>query len=169
MSDYGIKDHFARLTEYNYWANEKLSNRILELDEETIVKQVNSSFPSIKETLLHISDAEQMWLSRVKGNPLDEWPSKSFEGTKEILIHHFLTPSISWKRYISELDDGGLTQQFTYQNSKGKEFSNKVADAVTQVMNHSTYHRGQLASIFHQLEETNIPQTDFIKYQRDME
>lgn len=165
----GIKDHFARLTEYNYWANEKLSNRILELDEDVIEKQVSSSFPSIKETLLHISDAEQLWLARVKGNPLDEWPSASFEGGKEILIHHFLTPSISWKRYISELSDGGLTQQFTYKNSKGDEFTNQIAGALTQVTNHSTYHRGQIVSILHQLEETNIPQTDFIKYQRDME
>ena len=167
MSISSIQDHFKRLAEYNYWANERLSNFILEIDEASIEKEINSSFPSIKETILHISDAEEIWLNRLKGKSLSEWPSQSFEGPKEVLIHQWLTPSLSWKKHVAELDEKNLFNTFTYQNTKGTEFTNQVADAITQVVHHSMYHRGQIVSMLHQLEQDNIPQTDFIKYLRE--
>ena len=167
MSITSIQGHFARLTEYNYWANEKLSNYILELDEELIDKEAHSSFPSLKQTILHISDAELIWLNRLKGKSMSQWPSEAFQGPKEVLIHQWLTPSLSWKKHVAELDDESILQSFTYQNTKGTEFSNQIADAITQVMNHSSYHRGQIVSMLRQLEQGDIPQTDFIRYLRE--
>ena len=40
-----------------------------------------------------------------------------------------------------------LGQQIRYTNSKGEDWSNAVADVLTHVVLHSSYHRGQIASL----------------------
>jgi uncharacterized damage-inducible protein DinB len=46
---------------------------------------------------------------------------------------------------LNELE---LTQTVTYTIGSGKQFTNTVQEILFQVINHSTYHRGQIATAF---------------------
>ncbi|MFK5047672.1 DinB family protein, partial [Klebsiella pneumoniae] len=59
-----------------------------------------------------------------------------------------------------------LKASFTYKNLKGMLFSNEVWKTVHHVMNHSTYHRGQIVTMLRQLGVTQIPQSDYIAFIR---
>jgi uncharacterized damage-inducible protein DinB len=46
------------------------------------------------------------------------------------------------------LDEFELDRKIRYANSKGQPFNNSVRDMLFQVINHSTYHRAQIATEF---------------------
>ena len=62
-------------------------------------------------------------------------------------------------------DHYDLNSPIHYRNTKGKEFSNSVDDILYHIINHSTYHRGQLMS---ELKSQGVMpiSTDFIFFKR---
>jgi uncharacterized damage-inducible protein DinB len=60
---------------------------------------------------------------------------------------------------------GSLDTLVEYTNTKGEKFANTRQDILLHVVNHSTYHRGQIASA---LKHAGIdpPTTDYIFYKR---
>jgi uncharacterized damage-inducible protein DinB len=52
------------------------------------------------------------------------------------------------------------------RNLAGNTYRNTLADLIRHVVNHSTYHRGQLATQLRQLGQIP-PATDFIVYRRE--
>jgi hypothetical protein len=66
-----------------------------------------------------------------------------------------------WQEFINTLDPSNLVATVVYKNSKGQSFTNSVADILLQVLMHSTYHRGQIATEMRALGHTPA-YTDFI-------
>ncbi len=52
---------------YNRWANERLFSALEKLNERQFTAAIQSSFPSIRETVFHILFAEWLWLKRWQG------------------------------------------------------------------------------------------------------
>ncbi len=155
-----------KYAQYNYWANDILfSLAEKELDEEMLDREIVSSFPSMKKTIYHIWDAEFIWLKRLKGQSLSDWPGKSFKGTYSEAVKNILLNNLEFVEYVNEAADD-LLKLFSYKNIEGKIFSNPVWESIHHCMNHSTYHRGQVVTMLRQLEVTVIPSTDFITYCR---
>jgi len=75
-----------KYTDYNLWANRRMIAMLSPLSETQIAQDIISSFPSVKMTLLHIWDAEVIWLKRLQGESLDYWPSYNFEGKKADIV-----------------------------------------------------------------------------------
>jgi uncharacterized damage-inducible protein DinB len=78
-----MKKLVADYARYNLWANERIISVVKEMDTSLIDKDLGSSFPSIRQTLLHIWDVETLWLQRLKGENPTAFPSKSFTGSHE--------------------------------------------------------------------------------------
>ena len=154
-------------TQYNYWANELLLSVIeKEMNDEMLDNIIVSSFPSLRKTVYHLWDAEFIWLKRLTGESLNEWPSKNFTGTFSEAKEKILLNDKSFIEFVRNLNDEKLSNTFTYKNIEGKTFTNPIWESVHHCMNHSTYHRGQIVTMFRQLGLTNIPSTDFITYCR---
>jgi uncharacterized damage-inducible protein DinB len=157
----------SQYTKYNYWANEILLSIILnELNNEKLDKTIISSFPSLRKTVYHLWDAEFLWIRRLKGESLDDWPSKKFSGTFSEAKALMLQTSQAFINYAAGLSENDLSKGFTYKNLEGKEFTNPIWESIMHCMNHSTYHRGQIVTMLRQLGITTIPSTDFITYCR---
>jgi uncharacterized damage-inducible protein DinB len=62
--------------------------------------------------------------------------------------------SRAWQAYLDCLTPESLEQPIRYTNSKGEDWSNTVADVLTHVVLHSSYHRGQIASLLGGAGET---------------
>jgi len=63
------------------------------------------------------------------------------------------------------LENADLGRVVQYHTSKGDPFINTVQDILFHIINHSTYHRGQLASLFRQQDISPV-NTDYIFYKR---
>ena len=162
-----LKSTLLRYTNYNHWANEILLRLIdKEVDEEKLDKIIVSSFPSLRKTVFHIWDAENIWIKRLNEESLKDWPSKSFNGSFSSAMEKMLLNSKMFNEFVESSGDEELSIPFTYLNTEGKSFSNPIWEAVLHCMNHSTYHRGQVVTILRQLAVENIPSTDYITYTR---
>jgi len=94
--------------------------------------------------IAHILSAEGLWLARLKQQrpPLPVWPELALaqcEAEGDAL-------GTSWRSYLEECKEAGLSRQISYVNSKGESWSSQVDDVPLHVITHSAYHRGQIAS-----------------------
>ena len=96
------KEALMQLTKYNVWANAKMFGFITEAGETNADMIQSSSFSTIRKTLLHIWDAEIIWIKRLSGEWVADWPSKSFTGTLENAGTLFLTTSKDFIKYAEE-------------------------------------------------------------------
>jgi uncharacterized damage-inducible protein DinB len=151
---------------FNYWANENLLNTILSIGENKLDEQIISSFDSIRKTVYHIWDAENIWLRRWNGVPIDGWPSKNFTGGMQLCKNEMLGNSKSLLEYVVNAPDQQLDKNFQFKLMNGTEGESMYWQSFMHVFNHGTYHRGQLVTMLRQVGVTEIPQTDYIAFVR---
>lgn len=164
-----MKTLLLQYANYNYWAN----SRVIEMLEkaakddgiEVLDCTLKFSFPSLRKTLLHIWDAELIWIKRLKGESLDYFPSSKYTG--DVPLRQILVTSREWIEFITSENEAYFRKEMNYFNTQKKKFSNKVYEMIHHCMNHSTFHRGQLISMLRQVGVKEIMPTDFIVYCRE--
>ena len=161
-----MKELLKQFAAYHLWANQKLIDVILSLPEELQVKEIPSSFKSLHSTLLHMWDAEAAWWQRIKLQERIEVPSEGFKGSIEDVCNELMQQSGMWERWIINASELAIDHVFSYQNSKKEQFKQPTYLVLLHILNHGTYHRGQLVNQLRQLGIDKIPQTDFIVWSR---
>jgi uncharacterized damage-inducible protein DinB len=157
-----ILDHLS----YNVWANSRVREMIDGVSEELAFREIQSSFPSIAKTVLHIWDAQTIWHRRMEGVSLSAFPSKDFKGTKQDAIIGLINSSNELLSFIQKRGPEFLKSQYSYKNLKGDSFNDIVEDTLYHVVNHGTYHRGQITTMLRAAGVTNLLSTDLIVYLR---
>ncbi len=152
-SELGAKLH------YHHWANMKLLNHLKNLGEGVFFQEVKSVFPSISMTFTHIFQVDQMWLKRLLGKSERSFEKIQFENPSDA-IKNFEQLFQQYK--ILSLEE----RTIFYQNTQGESFQNQIQDIIQHIMNHGTYHRGNVSAMLHQLGEKSVS-TDYIYYLRN--
>jgi uncharacterized damage-inducible protein DinB len=135
-------------------------------DEHTHQQIINSSFPNLYATVLHMWDAESIWWQRMEGHSKLLIPSKEFNPTMKEAVNGLLSQSREWSNWMNHVTEEQLHRNFDYTNIKGEAFTSCVWQVLHHLFNHGTYHRGQLVTMMRQLGATEIPATDFIHWYR---
>jgi uncharacterized damage-inducible protein DinB len=153
---------------FNYWANQQMIHWLSQKPEALFEQTVASSFASLRLTILHIWDAELAWLDRLQNNQqsFDTYPTATFKGTNAELMAGFLANSAVLRDYVQGFTKKRFTEKCNYQSPDKKLNSQTVAEILQHVLQHSTYHRGQLVTIARGLGITDPPKSDFIYYVR---
>lgn len=128
------------------------------------VFQVNKSIPAKAISLFsHVLNAQHIWASRILGKTslYTVWEEHSAEVFTTISNSNF-------ELFTFIFENIDLTKQITYTNSSGVTFSNVVQDILFHAFNHSTYHRGQIASLL-KANTIQPPVTDYIMIKREMQ
>ena len=159
---YSILKHI----QYNLWANSRIIEMLKPLDEKLIFTQLKSSFPGIAKTLLHIWDAETIWLKRLQGESLNQLPSKEFHGNKNELLIGLQKSSEAIISFIGSKGDDFISSTISYKTTRGDAYENVAEDILFHLVNHGTYHRGQIITMLRELEIVHVPNTDLINYLR---
>ena len=152
--------------QYNNWASGKIVEILANVDEKFFDVEMKSSFPTIRKTLLHIWDAEVIWLTRLEGKQIKTWPGETFTGGKEELLKGFGNSPKNISDFIATKDHNFLESRIFYKNMKGLEFSSGVDEILFHVVNHGTFHRGQLITMLRELGFEKFPPQDLIAYLR---
>jgi uncharacterized damage-inducible protein DinB len=163
-----MKKLFEQYSAYNVWANHRIIFTLEQLEENQWYHQVPSSFDSLYKTVLHVWDAESIWLQRMRLHEQLVIPSKSFDPSFKDACNGWMHQSMQWEAFIKsdQFTDEVLDSKLIYKNLKGEEFYQPVSEVIQHVFNHSTYHRGQLITMLHALKVEKLPATDFILYTR---
>ncbi|MBI2731240.1 MAG: DinB family protein [Sphingobacteriales bacterium] len=161
-----MKEILQQYAAYNLWANQKLLDVILKLDENTQQQIVPGSFPNLYATVLHMWDAESAWWQRMKLHEKIVIPSENFNPTMQEAVNGLLQQNKLWVEWISNATTAAVEHVFAYQNSKKEYFKQPVFQMILHVFNHGSYHRGQLVTMLRALGVEKIPPTDFIIWSR---
>jgi uncharacterized damage-inducible protein DinB len=164
--DYGMKDLLQQLASYNVWANQKILECMLALPEEKQKQELPSSFKSLYATVLHMWSAESIWWQRMKLQERIQIPAEYFKGSMQELANELMQQNRQWEDWIHHSSDAALEHVFQYQTLKKEQFKQPVFQMILHVLNHDTYHRGQLINMLRQLGLEKLPQTDFIVWSR---
>ena len=142
---------FRYLYDYNRWANGRVTDAVSKLSDEQFVRDLKSSHRSVKDTMAHILAAEWIWLERWKGvSPKALLNASEFQSL-ESLLSRWAEVDRDYLEFIKSLTADSLAKVITYRNTKGEEWSYPLWQMFQHIMNHSTYHRGQLATMLRQM------------------
>jgi len=127
----------------------------------SIFESAIASMPEAERLFSHVLNAQHVWIERILGNvPLyGIWETHPKARFKIISVNNF-------EGIRSILASRALDEQIAYQNSVGKQFQNTVGEILFQLLNHSTYHRAQIATLFKR-EGLTPPVTDYIMFKRN--
>jgi len=162
-----MKELLKQYTKYNIWANERICRMMGKINSSLLDKEFKSSYSSIRKTAYHIWDAETIWLKRLAGKSLKEWPSENFSGNFLDFQNEFLGGSGKLFMFVLNKEPKQLEQILMYKNIKGEQFSNKIAYIIQHVCNHGTFHRGQIVTMLREAGQTDLVPTDFIAFMRE--
>jgi uncharacterized damage-inducible protein DinB len=151
---------------YNEWANRKYLDLVKTLDDEKFSIEIKSSFKSIRETIAHLIATEWIWLQRWLGINPGSPPDWADKPTVETLVEKFNSIVSERNNFFKSLNDNSLSELRNYNLLSGKAGQNTLQEMLQHVVNHSTYHRGQLATLVRQIDEVP-PSTDLIIFYRE--
>jgi uncharacterized damage-inducible protein DinB len=162
-----MKELLLQYAMFNLWANQRMSDAIIGMDENLHQQIVKSSFPNLYATMLHLWDVESIWFQRIHGHEKVVIPSKSFNPSMREAINGLLNHSQQWVDHVNSLSDTDLHQMISYRNIAGEHFTQPLFQLIHHLFNHQTYHRGQLVTMMRELGETKLPGTDFVTWARE--
>lgn len=161
-----MKEILARYAAYNFWAHKILLEKLSQVSDEVVHKDMGSSFGSIYKTLVHLMEVEASWWQRVSLKERIQLPERDPEENLEELSKKLLASSKQWSDWVNEAPEKMLTHVFGYQNSKREFFKQPVYEMLLHLFNHQTFHRGQIITLLRQNGIDKIPPTDFIVFSR---
>ena len=148
---------------YSKWASSKLLDFASTAPPETVEESIANSHGGILKTFQHVYYADRVWLGRVTGQPpssfVDPDPGPSITDLKNewpVLLDRF----IDW---ASTADPERV---IAYKTLAGIDMQSRAWEILLHVVNHGTYHRGQIAAML-RLRGLQPPGTDLIFYYRD--
>jgi uncharacterized damage-inducible protein DinB len=151
------------LYEYNRWANARSLQAASTVSPEDFTKEVGGSFASLRGTLAHVYGAEWIWLERWRGTSPRKLPFALDFPDVESIRSRWQDVEREQKKFLDGLDGARLAEVISYVNLKGETFAYPLGRMLQHVVNHSTYHRGQVATILRQLGATPLS-TDLLLY-----
>lgn len=148
-----MKSYFLKLYQYNAWSNKRVI--------DTLIRQ-NINDEKILTIMGHIVAAQFLWLHRIKGLPpakVKLWGKYTLEKVTDMAEE----VGKLWIDFVEANED--FNRELTYHNYVGDPYTNNVESIMIHLVNHSSYHRAQIAMLLRQkgFEPIN---TDFITYDR---
>lgn len=152
---------FKELFDFNWWARDRQLEACRALTAEQFLRPLGSSFSSLRDTLAHLVMAEWVWLEAWRGHSptpaeRDEFAAATFP-TLAVVEERWRGVERGVREYLRGLDEPALARTLTYQNRKGETWSYPLWRTLLHVLNHQSYHRGQVTTLLRQLGATAPP------------
>jgi uncharacterized damage-inducible protein DinB len=154
------------LVDYHYWALHRMLDAADRLTPEQFTRDMGSSFKSIRDTLAHLYSAEWAWYQRWHGTsptapvPFDQFPDLA------TLRDTWASQEANVRAFVDALDEAGVERVVEYRMLNGTPGATPIWQMVQHVVNHGSYHRGQLTTMFRQLGAEPAKSVDLIGYYR---
>ena len=161
-----LPEEMQHLYDYNAWANHRALIGAEKLSPEQFIRPVASSFSSLRDTLAHICGAEWIWLERFQGRSPSRLPDPAQFEDVISLREHWLPQEQRLLGFVRQLTQSDLEREFEYKTLNFGINRNPLWQSLLHVVNHGTYHRGQVTTLLRQLGTEPVP-TDLIYFYRE--
>jgi uncharacterized damage-inducible protein DinB len=155
-----------QLFDYNAWANARALDAAGALSDEQFSRPLGSSFPSVRDTLMHICGAEWIWFERFEGRSPNAIPGNAEIQTVQALREHWRPQGQRLLQYVNGLSAADLNRVIEYRTLNFGVYQNPLWQSLQHLANHGTYHRGQVTTLLRQLGAKPIL-TDMMHFYRE--
>jgi uncharacterized damage-inducible protein DinB len=139
------------LYDYEEWANRRMFDACARLNPEQFSRDLGSSFPSVQATLTHICAGQWVWLERFHGRMPNAFPPDLNNlGVQELRARNAgLTEGL--QNFVGGCSSDSLQGLHEYRTFASLGCSNPLWVSLRHLVNHDTYHRGQVNTMLRQL------------------
>ncbi|WP_435008602.1 DinB family protein [Tundrisphaera lichenicola] len=158
-----MTDDLATLFAYNRWADARVLEACRSVPADRYAAEVAPGWASLRSTIVHMAGAAQIWAKRFHGETSMKFYEESDLPTLDEAAQLLASAQDRLESLVAGQTPETLEAPFTYRNMRGITASAPLWAALRHVVNHATYHRGQVASKLKQLG-VEPPVTDFVFY-----
>jgi uncharacterized damage-inducible protein DinB len=140
---------FRHFYNYHFAENRKVWSHITSLSYEQFTQSVDYSRGSVRDQILHLIDAEQMWFSELRDvGPTEPLPSTDSDD-RETIRAYWDAAEQNTRSYLAELGDDMLFTKPIKEPEEDQVLF--VWQVLLHVANHATDHRAQLLRVLHDI------------------
>ena len=159
-------EDLGAMLDYHYWARDRVLAAAEALTAEQFTRAMGSSFRSVRDTLAHILGAEEAWLSRWKGqSPGSLRPAGDFADLASVRRSWAETEQ-QVRAFVAESGEEGVGRVMSYRLISGAPGASPFWQMLQHVVNHASYHRGQVTTLLRQLGAAPPAPMDMIAFYR---
>ena len=155
------------LVDFNYWARDRVLAAVGPLTPEQYTRDLGNSFKSVRDTLVHVYSAEWIWYMRWNGEspttpiPADRYPDPVSLQTAWLELEGQI------RSFFDRLSESDVARVFEYRLLSGQPGKSAFWQMLQHVVNHGSYHRGQVTTMLRQLGAAPAKSTDLITFYRE--
>ncbi len=154
------------LLDYHYWARDRMFEALEPLTPDQVNRDMGNSFKSIRDTVTHLYAAEWAWYSRWQGSspaallPTDHFPD--LHAVRRAWSAH----ETKMRAFADSLGDDGIARVFEFKLLSGQPGSMPFWQVLQHIVNHASYHRGQVTTMLRQLGAQPAKSLDMVAFYR---
>lgn len=154
-----------RYLEFHAWATAKILDSVEALSPEELHRDMQTSHSSVWGTLDHAYRADSLWLKRLQGDGNTKLDTiAAAEGLSDLRAK-WRDSQAGLISFAGSLSDSDWPRAIEYRFLSGSEGRSPIYETLLHVVNHGTFHRGQIVTLLRQLGAKPAA-TDFIAYVR---
>jgi len=154
------------MIDYHYWARDRMLDALETLASDQYNKDLGSSFKSIRETVVHTYAAEWAWCSRWHGtSPTALLSSEPYPDVASIR-KAWGENEARVRAFADGLGEAGIASVIEYKMLNGTSGASPFWQMLQHVVNHASYHRGQVTTMLRQLGAAPAKSMDMIAFYR---
>jgi uncharacterized damage-inducible protein DinB len=156
----GLLTQTRQLLLYTLWADRVCLDAARDIPLEALTREAGVSFGSLLGTLTHILRSQRRWLARFTGQVP---PDPADFPDLEALAAGWSETAAQMEFFLASLTEDQLTAEITWEDTGIGAVTRPLWQPVSHMVNHSSYHRGQVTSLLRQLGY-QPPKTDLIYF-----
>lgn len=148
---------------YMLWADRLMLKAVRDVRPEDLTRDAGISFGSMLGTMVHMAGSQRLWLSRFFGQTLDHIPTLADYPDLLSWIHAWEETASEIEAFLAAVTSEQLAAPITWTSTTGEIHTLPLWQPVVHMVNHVTYHRGQVVSLLRQMGY-QTPSTDLVYY-----
>lgn len=167
MNEEKLRDALT-LLDYHYWARDRMLDAVAGLTSDQYTKGLGNSFNSVRDTVVHTYVAEWAWYSRWTGNSPAAAPSPEHFPDVTSIRAAWKSQEEKIRLFVHSLGAANqLDRVFEYRSLSGEPGKSVFWHMLQHVVNHASYHRGQITTMLRQLGAPAPKSQDLIRFYRE--
>jgi uncharacterized damage-inducible protein DinB len=154
------------LLDYHYWARDRMFAALEPLEAEQVDRDMGSSFKSIRDTVTHVYAAEWAWYARWQGNSPTKLLTTDTYPDLATLRRAWAEHETKMRAFLEDLGPG-IDRVFQFTLFSGLSGAMPFWQMLQHVVNHASYHRGQVTTMLRQLGAEPPKSLDMVAFYRE--
>ena len=146
------REDVRTVVDYHYWARDRLFDACTPLTSDQFTRDLSSSFPSVRDTLVHLYTADWGWYLLWQGHSLTDPPAAG----------RFPDLAAVWSAWRDQ-----ERQIRSFVGNLGDEGIGAFWPRLLHLVNHASYHRGQVTTMLRQLGVNAPKSQDMIMFYKE--